>query len=169
MFSRKIAISIDAIDKVGITRTGRRNNEDSLSHFRQLLRFQTVSDVSGYPSQIGHPLLGRFEDMAVDLLMNRANVHGSLSIGGGVSFVKVADFTRFRVENFAVDLEFVRNLSELLFSVNGHSARGIPLARQDGVTAHYSKCREYSSNHVSVLKTLAGWVLGSRQDRVLMI
>jgi hypothetical protein len=52
--------------------------------------------------------------------MNVTDARAALAVGGGVSFVYVTDLERFGVENFAVNLKFLRDFLKLLFLV-GHS------------------------------------------------
>lgn len=85
-----------------------------------VLLFQLFANVIRDAGHIIHYRRRIFENVSVYLLMDVTDPRATLAIGGGVGFVDVADFERFGVENFAVDLKFPGDLLKLFFLV-GHS------------------------------------------------
>jgi hypothetical protein len=76
--------------------------------------------VSGDAGDVLHYRERVFENAFIDLLVDVPNACAALVVRGGVSFVDVTDLERFGVENFPVNLKFLRDFLKLLFLV-GHS------------------------------------------------
>jgi len=97
-------------------------------HYRQYparhlpcsLRHQLAPDVCRHPHDIVHHSRRIPEDSLVYLLVDVADQHAALVVGGGVGFVDVADLARLGVKNLAVNLEPSGNLLKMLFAVKRH-------------------------------------------------
>jgi hypothetical protein len=64
-----------------------------------------------------HHSHGIFKHGLIDLLVDVTNENAALVVGGGVGFVDMADFAGFRVQDLAVDLEFLRNFLKVTFAI----------------------------------------------------
>ena len=79
------------------------------------------------------------ENPLVDFLVDVADAHPALIVGGGVGFVDVADLERLGVQNLAVNLELPRNLLKLFFLI---SHKSVLLCAPDCAAAFALKQRE---------------------------
>ena len=95
------------------------HNQRAAGDVPRVLGFEPLADVGGDPHDVLHHRRRVLEDVPVDLLVDVADPHAALVVGGGVGFVDVPDLERLGVEDFPVDLELLGDVLELLFLI-GH-------------------------------------------------
>src|ERR1051326_1517178 len=83
----------------------------------QIFRFELFANVRRDAHDVIHHRVGILEDISVNLLMDVTNARSALAVSRGIGLVDVTDFKGFGVENFAVNLKFLRDLLKLLFLV----------------------------------------------------
>ena len=109
-----IAAAVDA--------TGRRGSGMTMSERRVMSRascgFKFAADVRGDAHDVLHHRGRVLEDVLVDLLVDVADAHAALVVGGGVGFVDVADLEGLGVEDFAVDLELPGDFLKLFLLIS---------------------------------------------------